>query len=94
MTATARGRFIAGADALVRRIEMMMASISETSVTTSQLEFALNEVRRMRSAVESGQLPPREARDAILARVIVDTWPLGHKVGRLITEVEDEYRGL
>jgi hypothetical protein len=94
MTSAERIRFIANADALARRIEMMRTSDSEAAVTSSQLEFALGEVRRMRSAVNSDQLAPREARGAVLTRVIVDTWPLGHKIGRAITELEEEYRRL
>lgn len=85
--------FLNSAAAVLRRMEVYKRS-GAREVSPEQLEVARRGVERMRAAVRGDSLPSREARDAELTHLIMDSWPLGHPLGNAITALERDYRQL
>lgn len=93
MTREDADRFVRRLDAVVRQLELVVTN-DEASITRQQGESVLRRLQSMRASVCQQTLPPRHQRYAHLSRMIMDSWPLGTKIGNAITELEAEYRKL
>lgn len=63
-------------------------------ISSHKLEHILFLIEELKKKVLKGKLPPKEDRHAILTRVIIDTWPLGTKLGNEISELEEIYQNM
>lgn len=82
---------------LIAKAKAAIASeLSSGAVTAPEtaLRAAATALAKMETAVSSGLVPPRGARDGGLGRMVVDGWPLGSALGTLILEAEDAYLSL
>lgn len=84
------------ADDFVRRAESVLQAIetyenSDGPEISQDLEIAKREIKKMMTSVRGQTLPSERARYRPLTRLILDQWPLGHKLGVAISELEEEY---
>ncbi len=83
-------RFVDHADDLIHKLEDAM-QLAAPPIHGVDLKYMAERIRQMRESAASGKIPPKEQRHRNLTRIIVDQWPLGHALGTLISELEDEY---
>ena len=90
-------RFLAKSSGLLELISEELRSdvgARRSGVETPHLEVAAHHIREMKRNVENDTLPSRQSRFAVLARFIVDEWPLGSELGTEIIEFEKLYQRL
>lgn len=91
MKASQSSRFIQRAQHVLRRIDRYHQSGGQ-EISVQDLNTVRRDIARMISQAQDQTLPPRAQRYRTLSRLIVDQWPLGHKLGIAITELEEEFR--
>jgi len=84
--------------ALKRIIEAIHLIVLELSKLDSELvanratiDSFCSQLVRMSEEIESGNLPPKNRRRTSMGRVIVDSWPLAHPLGKKIIIAEHAY---
>ncbi|HOT92633.1 MAG TPA: hypothetical protein PLJ78_17590 [Anaerolineae bacterium] len=82
--------FVRRAESVVQAIETY-ANSNGQEISLQDLEIAKREIKKMISSVRGQTLPSKQARYRPLTRLILDRWPLGHKLGVAISELEEEY---
>jgi hypothetical protein len=90
-----KNRFLAKAKGLMELIEDDLRSLvsgQTRCVDEFDLEVASKHIRQMQDNVNNDTLPPKEMRFPVLARLIVDQWPLGSRLGTEIIELEKLYQ--
>ncbi len=85
--------FIEAAKNLLSKIETYEQSGTEP-IRLEDLQTVALAVQRMVDEAEKGNLPRRESRTRALTRMVVDQWPLGHSLGKAISELEENYINL
>lgn len=83
-------RFRTQVEATIRRVELWRDA-GDPSVPCEQIDLVLARLRRMQEEAEASELPSADKRTKNLTRMIVDQWPLGHSVGKLVSETEEAY---
>ena len=81
----------------VERAERLIAHLAaerEVPEIIANRDYAIAQLRAMLDQVSSGKLPPRAARHPVLARMVVDQWPIRHALAYEVSEVEALYRRL
>jgi hypothetical protein len=63
----------------------------ENKISEDQVDFALETLADMKRQLETESLPPLP-RESSLAHILVDSWPWGHPVGNLVSEVVGLYK--
>ena len=87
-------QFLAQAEATIAAIRAELGREDRSPCerpSGGQLEVVLDKVQAMKHQVEEGTAPPRSARSSRLARILVDEWPLGHRLANRIIELENLY---
>ncbi|WP_122259395.1 hypothetical protein [Pseudomonas syringae] len=62
--------------------------------TVNQLEHFKQKLEVVLDLVERNDLPEKQNRDLGISRVIVDQWPYDSKLGVIIVEAEQAFKGL
>lgn len=65
-----------------------------SGISNQCLEAMFRAVEALRKSIEKGTLPRRESRHRALSRMVMDSWPLGTELGKMISELEDLYNAL
>jgi hypothetical protein len=90
-----KNRFLSASKRLMELIEDDLrapASAETGSVDRFDLEVASKHICQMQDNVKNDTLPPKEMRFPILARLILDQWPLRSRLGTEIIELEKLYQ--
>lgn len=85
--------FLENAQGVLRRIETYERS-DPREIPRRDLQVAKREIEEMIECARNQSLPIKRAQDRTLTRLILDQWPLGHKLGLAISELEEEYTTL
>ncbi|RMO87992.1 hypothetical protein ALQ32_02627 [Pseudomonas syringae pv. tagetis] len=62
--------------------------------TVSQLEHFKQKLQVVLDLIAQNDLPEKQNRDLGISRVIVDQWPYDSKLGVIIVEAEQAFKGL
>lgn len=90
-----KNRFLTRASRLLDEIDQLLSACATerpNNVDRFDLEVASKHIVEMRSNVETGTLAPKEQRFPVLARLVVDQWPLGSELGTELIELEKLYQ--
>ncbi|WP_116828586.1 hypothetical protein [Pseudomonas syringae] len=85
---------------IIRAIECIneaikLADANVLAVTTvSQLEHFKQKLEVALDLIAQNDLPEKQNRDLGISRVIVDQWPYDSKLGVIIVEAEQAFKGL
>ncbi len=85
--------FISKAEALLSQMEVYDTSAG-ARISSRDLAVVKRQVTLMILAAKEGRLQQRELRHKTLTRMVLDQWPLGHTLGKMVAEVEEAYSRL
>lgn len=85
--------FVAHAEQVLRQIETYVQS-GDAAVPKVHIEYMIPRIKKMKEAAATVRLPPKGERYRELTHMINDEWPLKHRLGNAIAELEDEYTRL
>ena len=97
LTEQRRSSLAARAEAILKDIDRLLASPvgeREEEIDDQNLSIAKAHVSELKARLDSGRIPERPYRCAVMTRIIVDQWPWPTKLGDAISKLEADYEKL
>ena len=85
--------FVNKAEALLAQLEVYKTS-GGVEISSRDLAVVKRQVTSMILAAKEGRLQQPELRNKTLTRMVLDQWPLGHTLSRMVAEVDEAYSRL
>ena len=91
-----REEFIKRINIVLVEIDKMINNCDEYSYTNKQQLISIkNELYDMINYLNSESIfQQKKGKESLLSRIVIDSWPFNNEVGKLLVEIEEDFRSL